>query len=84
MTKVSEKKYAVSLPDQWRQLQEYREFFEYIDAQNIDQTIKFNFTETIEKVAESIGATEVVTLLEESKNIKDDILVLTNLTRLIE
>ena len=73
--------FMISLPDQQRQLDDYREFFEYMDAVNVDMTIPVNVTQTVEAFAEITNTTNVLALIDD---VKQDIRALTNLTRLIE
>ena len=74
-------RFTVSMPDQQRQLDNYREFFTYLDATNINVTVPVNVTETAQIVAEFTGVPNVIELVG---NVKNDIRVLANLTRLLE
>lgn len=48
-------KFVVSLADQQRQLDNYRPFFEYMDAVNVNMTVPVNITQTVEVLATVTG-----------------------------
>ena len=77
-------KFAVSIADQERQLNEYRDFFQYMDGYNVNLTVPVNVTQTVEIIAEVAadvtGVPSIATLVPDVKN---DIRLLTNLTNVI-
>ena len=56
-------KFVVSLADQQRQLEDYREFFEYMDAINVNITVPVNIIQAVEVVAQATGQPNVVQLV---------------------
>ena len=74
-------KFVVSIADQQRQLDDYRAFFDYMDAININMTVPINVTQAVEVMAQVTGQPNVAQLVGDVKN---DIKALTNLTKLIE
>ena len=77
-------KFAVSIADQERQLNEYRDFFEYMDGYNVNLTVPVNVTQTVEIIAEvAADITGVPSFATLITDIKDDIRTVTNITNLI-
>ena len=77
-------KFAVSIADQERQLNEYRDFFEYMDGYNVNLTVPVNVTQTVEIIAEvAADVTGVPSIATLVPDIKNDIRLLTNVTNLI-
>lgn len=74
-------KFVISVADQERQLENYRPFFEYMDAVNVNTTVQLNITQATEVLATVTGQPNVLQLVT---GVKEDIRVLTNLTRLVE
>ena len=68
------KRYAVAISDQLRALNDYRDFFGYMDYHNVNFTYTFEVTEVIEAAAEVI-ATESggPNIVELGKDLKSDL-----------
>ena len=74
-------KFMVSLADQFRQLDDYRDFYSYLDAWNTNQTQSINAKEVVEEFTQNLGVPD--NSLEILDGLKDDIETLTDLSAII-
>ena len=74
-------RFMVSMPDQQRQFDDYKNFFEYMDFCNLNVSTSLNATEAIERFANTTDSPE---LADFALGVQDDIRALTNLTKWIE